>query len=168
MADRRRRVRAAMRFDFSPEGKLIGRTSKYVCDFYSAVLADPDASARVMLAAHELLENAAKYATGGRALLRFSTRLDGDHALVNLSLINDTSAGHIDQLRQRVNAIVNAPDAFMHYQQLMLAPARSPGESGLGLARIAAEAEMQLGLEVKANTVAIMATAKVDMGARYR
>jgi hypothetical protein len=163
-------METGLSFDLSldPNPRFVSIVRRFVEEVFERLIPDPEAVFRVSMSAHELLENAAKYATGSRALLRFSTRLEGEHAVVNLSLINDTSAGHIDQLRQRVQAIVNAPDSFVHYQQLMLAPSRAPGESGLGLARIAAEAEMQLGLEVKENTVAIMASARVDLGERYR
>ncbi len=163
-------METGLSFDLSldPNPRFVSIVRRFVEEVFERLIPDPEAVFRVSMSAHELLENAAKYATGGRALLRFSTRLEGEYAVVNLSLINDTSPGHIDQLRQRVQAIVNAPDAFVHYQHLMLAPSRSPSESGLGLARIAAEAEMQLGLEVKENTVAIMASGKVDLGGRYR
>ena len=61
------------------------------------------------------------------------------------------------------SSIAIASDAFAHYKKLMVASSRVMGESGLGLARIAAEAEMSLGLEVKENTVAIMASTRVDL-----
>jgi two-component sensor histidine kinase len=163
-------METGLSFDLSldPNPRFVSIVRRFVEEVFERLIPDPEAVFRVSMTVHELLENAAKYASAGRALLRFSTRLDGDHAVVNLSLINETTAGHIDQLRQRVHAIVSASDPFAHYQQLMLAPSRSPAESGLGLARIAVEAEMQLGLEVKANTVAIMASARVDLGGRYR
>ena len=163
-------METGLSFDLSLDAnpRFVSIVRRFVEEVFERLIPDPEAVFRVSMTVHELLENAAKYATAGRALLRFSTRLEGEYAVVNLSLINETSAGHIDQLRQRVQAIVNTDDAYKHYQRLMLAPARHPGESGLGLARIAAEAEMQLGLEVKATTVAIMASARVDLGGRYR
>jgi len=155
-------------FDLSldPNPRFVSIVRRFVEEVFERLIPDPDAVFRVSMTAHELLENAAKYATAERALLRFSTRLEGDHAQVTLSLINDTTAAHIEQLRQRVQAIASAPDAFDHYKKLMLAPSRMAGESGLGLARIAAEAEMSLGLEVKASTVAIMASTQVELPGR--
>jgi hypothetical protein len=57
-----------------------------------------------------------------------------------------------------LQAIVSAPDAFAHYQRLMRDTARSKDESGLGLARIRAEAEMDLALEVRGSSVALTAS----------
>jgi hypothetical protein len=158
-------METGLSFDLSldPNPRFVSIVRRFVEETFERLIPDPDAVFRVSMTVHELLENAAKYATANRALLRFSTRLDGDHAVVNLSLINDTTAAHIDQLRQRVQAIGSAADPFVHYQKLMVATSRVAGESGLGLARIAAEAEMVLGLEVKANTVAIMASTRAPL-----
>ena len=163
-------METGLSFDLSldPNPRFVSIVRRFIEEVFERLIPDPEAVFRVSMSAHELLENAAKYASGGRALLRFSTRLEGEHAVVNLSLINDTSPNHIEQLRLRVQAIASAPDAFVHYQKLMVAPARTPGESGLGLARIAAEAEMQLGLEVNGSTVAILASAKVGSRPRHR
>jgi two-component sensor histidine kinase len=159
---------SGLSFDLAldPNPRFVSIVRRFVEEVFERLIPDPEAVFRVSMTAHELLENAAKYATADRALLRFSTRLEGDHAQVTLSLINDTTGAHIDQLRQRVQAIAGAADAFAHYQKLMLASSRVAGESGLGLARIAAEAEMSLGLEVKENTVAIMASTQVDLPGR--
>jgi hypothetical protein len=161
-------METGLSFDLSldPNPRFVSIVRRFVEEVFERLIPDPEAVFRVSMTAHELLENAAKYATAERALLRFSTRLDGEQAQVTLSIINDTTAPHIDQLRQRVHAITSASDAFAHYQSLMLATSRVTEGSGLGLARIAAEAEMSLGLEVKANTVAIMASTRVPLPGR--
>ena len=153
-------------FDLSidPDPRFVSTVRRFVEDAFERLTPDPDAVFRVAMTAHELLENAAKYALSGRALLRFATRLEGAHALVNLSLINETTPEHIERLKGRIQAIGSAADPFAHYQQAMRDSARRTDESGLGLARIAAEAEMMLGLEVKGTTVAIMASTRVANG----
>ena len=163
-------METGLSFDLSldPNPRFVSIVRRFVEEALERLIPDPDAVFRVSMAAHELLENAAKYATANRALLRFSIRLDGNHALINLSLINDTTDPHIDRLRQRVQAIGSAPDTFVHYQDLMRATSRVAGESGLGLARIAAEAEMVLGLEVKGKTVAIMASTRAPLRGHNR
>jgi hypothetical protein len=153
---------AGLSFDLSidPNPRFVSTVRRFVEETFDRLLPDPDAVFRVSMTAHELLENAAKYSLVGRALLRFSTRIEGEQAIVNLSLINETTPEHIERLRGRIDAICGAPDAFAHYQKLMKDTSRDAHESGLGLARIAAEAEMMLGLEVKGNTVAIMASTR--------
>ena len=67
------------------------------------------------------------------------------------------------RLSERIAAIGAASDPFTHYQELVQARGGHGGSAdaaGLGLARIAAEAEMTLGLEVQGNTVAIIASTK--------
>lgn len=152
-------------FDLSidPNPRFVSVVRRFVEEAFERLLPDPDAVYRVSMCAHELLENAAKYSLGGKALLRVSLVPDGDdQVLASLALINETTPAHLDRLRQRVDALNAAHDPFVHYQQLMRANARSTDESGLGLARIRAEGEMNVGLEIKGSTVAIMATARLQ------
>jgi hypothetical protein len=159
---------SGLAFDLSidPNPRFVSTVRRFVEEAFDRLIADPDAVFRVSMTAHELLENATKYALSGRALLRFSTRIEADTALVNLSLINETTPAHIQRLRGRIAAICGAADPFAHYQQLMRDGSRRSDESGLGLARIAAEAEMSLGLEVNGGTVAIMATTRAPAHGR--
>ena len=163
MADRRRRVRAAMRFDFSPEGKLIGRTSKYVCDFYSAVLADPDASARVMLAAHELLENAAKYSSDGMGQLQIELHDEegAEFGVVRICSSNRARPDKLGDLQRFFEENRRCDDALALYDRLIARSATRNHGSGLGLARIRAEAEMDLSYSLKGDQVTITAQARV-------
>jgi hypothetical protein len=153
---------AGLSFDLSidPNPRFVSTVRRFVEEAFERLIPDPDATFRVSMTAHELLENAAKYSLSGRALLRFSARLEGEQALVNLSLINETTPAHIERLQARIEAICGAADPFQHYQKIMRESSRKVDESGLGLARIAAEAEMMLGLEVKGSTVAIMASTR--------
>jgi hypothetical protein len=155
---------AGLNFDLSidPNPRFVSTVRRFVEEAFERLLPDPDAVFRVSMTAHELLENATKYSLGSRALLRFATKIEGDVAHITLSLINETSPAHIDRLRGRIDAIARCRDPFVHYQQLMKDTCRITSESGLGLARIAAEAEMTLGLEVKGGTVAIMASTRAS------
>ena len=155
---------SGLSFDLSidPNPRFVSTVRRFVEEAFDRLIPDPDATFRVSMTAHELLENAAKYSLSGRALLRFSARIEGEQALVNLSLINETTPAHIERLRARIEAICSAPDPFAHYQKVMRDSSRVADESGLGLARIAAEAEMMLGLEVKGSTVAIMASTRAS------
>jgi two-component sensor histidine kinase len=153
-----------LNFDLSidPNPRFVSTVRRFVEEAFERLLPDPDAVFRISMTAHELLENATKYSLGSRALLRFATRVEGDTAHVTLSLINETSPPHIERLRRRIDAIACTEDAMAHYQQLMRETSRVVDESGLGLARIAAEAEMKLGLEVKGSTVAIIASTRAS------
>jgi two-component sensor histidine kinase len=149
-----------LRFDLSidPNPRFVSVVRRFVEEAFERMSTDPDAVYRVSMTAHELLENAVKYSLGGRALLRVALEPEADTVRVSLSIVNDTVPLHIVRLKSRIDAIVGSRDRFVHYQDLMRQSVNEPGESGLGLARIAAEGEMGLGLEINGHTIAIIAT----------
>jgi anti-sigma regulatory factor (Ser/Thr protein kinase) len=55
---------------FSPDITLISVVRRFVSTFYGHVLEDKDASSRITVATHELLENACKYSCDGETTLR--------------------------------------------------------------------------------------------------
>jgi hypothetical protein len=150
--------------DLNP--RVVSMVRRFVEEALERIVPDPNAIFRVSMTAHELLENAARYALGSRAILRFSVKIAADLAAINLSLINETTPAHIARLRERISVLADCDDLFAHYQRLMRESTRGADEAGLGLARIASEAEMALGLEVKGPTVAIMASTRAPVGGR--
>lgn len=156
---------SGLTFDLSidPNVRFVSTVRRFVEASLERVLPDPDTLFRVAMTAQELLENAGKYCSAGSVQLRFSARLDGVEAIIDLALINDATPADICRLSDRIAAIGAASDPFAHYQKLLREPARTRGEPGLGLARIAAEAEMHLALEVTGCTVAIKARTRADL-----
>ena len=156
-------VRAAIRLDFVPEMRLIWRTSRYVRDFYGNVLADPDACARVMLTAHELLENAAKYSADGHGQLETDVvERDGQY-YVRIAISNQASADRLTELRRFFDESGRTPDPIALYDQMIARTAQRTDGSGLGLARIRAEGEMTLTHAIEGDTVTIVAETPVRL-----
>jgi hypothetical protein len=154
-----------MGFDLriDPNPRFVSIVRRFVEAAFDRLLCDPEAVFRVAMCAHELLENAAKYSIGSKSVLRVNfKRGDDETAEVTLQLSNETTPEHIDRLRERVQAIASAPDPQGHYYLLMRQTARTIDESGLGLARIRAEGDMDLALEVRGNTVALLANARMN------
>jgi hypothetical protein len=154
-----------MGFDLriDPNPRFVSIIRRFVEAAFDRLLCDPEAVFRVAMCAHELLENAAKYSIGTKALLRVNfKRSDDETGEVTLQLSNETTPEHIERLRERVLAIAQANDPFGHYHALMRRSARTEDESGLGLARIRAEGEMDLALEVRGNTVDLLANARMN------
>jgi two-component sensor histidine kinase len=158
-----RALPAAIRLDFSPEVKLISRTSRYVCDFYRAVLADPDASARVMLAAHELLENAAKYSSDGLGHLQIELTRKAGRNVVRIRTSNRARPDRLGELREFFEENQRYSDAIALYDRMIARSAQRPVGSGLGLARIRAEGEMELTFSVEGDEVTITAETPVEV-----
>jgi hypothetical protein len=158
-------------FDLSidPNPRFVSVVRRFVEAIFDRLLGDPDVVFRVAMTAHELIENAAKYSLGSKALLRVSFQREDNDATITLYLANETTVDHIERLRERINALSGAPDPFAYYQRLMRQTARSTSdESGLGLARIRAEGEMSLCLDVRGTTVGLLASTRVAVGGGAR
>jgi hypothetical protein len=130
----------------------------------AAVLSDEDAIFRVAMTAHELLENAAKYALDGRARLRLQVTpgpaapAGNVTATVRVTLTNRAAPEHVEQLRASFAEIRDSPDALEHYFTLMRRNASIGSVSQLGLARLRAEGQMELALTVAGADVTIVAS----------
>jgi two-component sensor histidine kinase len=154
-----RDLRMELRMDASP--LLVSVTRRFVEEALEKYVADADFVSRVAMTTHELLENAAKYARGGKAQLE--VRMDGapDTRTLTLRLSNATSPDHLDRLKESFLEIDGSEDALGLYLALMRRNAHQSEISGLGLARIRAEGEMTLGLTVDGDRATIVAHAPV-------
>ncbi len=156
-----------LRFDLAIEAdpRFISPIRRFVEDALERILGDADAVFRVALTVHELMENAAKYATDRQATLRVKVEPHGAGARVAVSVTNRTTAEHVRRLRKVVAQIHAATDSLALYHAAMRRSTRSSAESGLGLVRIHAEGEMDLGLDVlDRQEVTLTATALLDPG----
>ena len=156
-------ARSGLNFELSldPNPRMVSIVRRFVEETFEKLVGDPDAIFRISMAAHELLENGAKYAVGRRAVLRVVLEEKETGASAQIAISNDTTPEHVERLRVRVAEIADSTDPFALYQTLMRRTAKLRDESGLGLARIRAEGEMALGLEVVGTTVTIVASAQV-------
>jgi hypothetical protein len=133
----------------------------------AGVLGDEDAEARIAMAAHEFLENAAKYSSDGKARLRIeiapmTREMTGEmRARVDITLFNRSTPEHIEQLRTSFAEMRAEQDAFTHYFTLMRRNARIGSISRLGLARVRAEGEMNVALHIEGEAVTIVASMAV-------
>jgi two-component sensor histidine kinase len=140
---------------------MVSPTRRIIEAKLGPVLDDEDAIFRVAMTAHELLENAAKYASDGQARLEVHVAPRGDDAIVRVTVTNNSTPEHIEQLHlcyQQMNA---APDAMAHYFSLMRENAKAGAVSRLGLARVRAEGEMEIEVEVTGPAVKIVASGVV-------
>jgi two-component sensor histidine kinase len=155
--------RSGLNFELSldPNPRMVSIVRRFVEETFEKLVGDPDAIFRISMAAHELLENGAKYALSRRAVLRVVLEEKEEGASAQIAITNDTTKEHVERLRSRVAEISASADPFALYQTLMRRSSKMREESGLGLARIRAEGEMSLALEVTGTTVTIVASAKV-------
>jgi hypothetical protein len=158
-----RALRLELRMDANP--LLVSVTRRFVEQALETLVDDADLISRAAMAAHELMENAAKYARQGKAELSvLFDRTDHGAGQLTLRLCNAASPAHIDRLREIFSAIDGCDDPLTMYVGLMRRHAHDMAISGLGLARIRAEGEMTLALDIDGEMATIAARVTVPAG----
>jgi hypothetical protein len=140
---------------FRPSFKLISTVRRFSEAFYEQTLDNREMSERVGLATHELLENAVAYATDGET----SVRVEVNPEYIAVMTWNRASPARLAELKKMIDALNAAEDPDHHYQAMMQKTAHRTDGSGLGLARIRAEAGMTITYELTADRVCIQARA---------
>lgn len=137
---------------------IVSPTRRLVEAKLAPALDDEDAVFRVAMTAHELLENAAKYASDGKARLEVDISPRGDDAIVRVVVTNNSTQEHIDHLGICYAEMNAETDAMAHYFALMRRNAKAGSLSRLGLARVRAEGEMDIEVDIKGEEVKIVAS----------
>lgn len=137
-----------------PTVGIITAVRHSVSKIFERVLADPDASARLALATHELLENALRHSTNGETQLHIG--VDAPKSEVWIETRNKADAAQIEKLQKRASRIANRdPDTV--YLEAMNEAALSAEVGGLGLVRIRAEGGMNLDVRAEGDMVHVIA-----------
>jgi anti-sigma regulatory factor (Ser/Thr protein kinase) len=111
----------------------------------------------VAMAAHELLENVAKYSDDQDGQLVLEVQPLDDRARLMLTVSNRANPANIERLKEIIKELNATSDPISYY--LSLIQKETPeGESGVGLARIRAEAKMSLTLTIDDQRVRVSAT----------
>jgi hypothetical protein len=137
---------------------MVSPTRRIIEAKLGPVLEDEDAIFRVAMTAHELLENAAKYASDGKARLELSVTPREEGAIVRVVVTNNATQENIAQLGVCYAEMNAAKDAMAHYFSLMRMNAKAGALSRLGLARVRAEGEMDIEVDVEGERVKIVAS----------
>src|SRR5262249_6977744 len=148
---------AYFELSFSPNVRLVSTVRRFVGQFYSEVLRDPDATSQVAVATHELLENAVRYSLDGNTSVRIGVaRVEGGMA-VSIETCNRAAESNLATIAGALDEIARASDPDAHYQVLMRRTAKREGSSGLGLGRVRAETGMTLSYTIEGATLVVRA-----------
>ena len=145
---------------FRPNIKLVSTVRRFTGEFYRRVLVDQELASRLALATHEMLENAVAYANDEETAIRIE--IEGD--LLSVRTWNRAAQDRIDEIKASIDEVMSAPDADAYYQNQMTRAAKRTDGSGLGLARIRHEAEMNLSYVIDKDKVCVRAVAKIIGG----
>ena len=143
------RAHVSLTLCFVPLAEQIDGLRTTLSDLCKPYLLDADDLSRVLLAAHELLENIVKYSLGGAAEFHFALECTEPGLRVRLRTKNLAHPDRLTDVRRRLDALRAAPDPISHYDELIRAAAGRRDGSGLGLARIPAESELELGYAIE-------------------
>lgn len=138
------RVLVSLTLSFQPLAEQIGGLRAALSDLCRPHLASAEELSRVLLAAHELLENIVKYSSDGAAEFQCTVESNASGLRVRLQTKNRALPERMADTRQRLAALSAAGDPVAHYDELIRAAAGRRDGSGLGLARIPAESDMKL------------------------
>lgn len=129
---------------FSPNADLIPTVRRFIQDFYQRVLENADITSHVVIATHELLENAVKYSSDQQSSIRVSVRRqDGDVGVV-IETTNRASADNVKEVQALLDEMKSGDDRATFYRKVMKRSAKRTTGSGLGIARLYAESEMSI------------------------
>jgi len=134
---------------------------RLVVELAQPVVGDQDLVARLALATHELLENAVKYSADSRRLITLQLLADSQRK-ISVTVINVSNQALYQSLQRQLDQLNAATDPLQHYQRMINHSMHQETGSGLGLARIYAEADMSLHCELRDDQLFVRA--ETEMG----
>jgi hypothetical protein len=157
---------AIIDLEMRPTLEVVPIVGRFVEHFFAGVTGHADGAARMALAAHELLENTAKFAVDGRAKMRIAFVPVARGTLMSLRTVNRALDRDRDNAVELLQVLTESSDPGATYHALMLESARRRHGSGLGLARVWVEAGMAITFSVAGETITLDASAVLPDEAR--
>lgn len=141
---------------FRPTVRLVSVVRRFVSDLYGEVLVDADATDFIAMATHELLENSVKYSTDGSSVLTITVSDDPNGRRVVVETANPSNSLNTARVVGLIEQMSRA-DPMKEYVALMAETAPRKEGSGLGLARLRAEAGLRMSCRVDGDSLVIVA-----------
>lgn len=147
---------------FRPTVATINEARRLVAALYAPLVSDIDIAQRVAMTTHELLENALKYSLDGRTVLRIELSHESGPRTITVETRNSISPERKAGLLEAFEEMRRFGDASEFYQFAMKRTRSIRHGSGLGLARIWAEAEMELSNSFSGDEARVVATLSIE------
>jgi hypothetical protein len=160
--ERNAMARAAVFLAFEPSPAFMQRVIRWLTDFCQLTLADLEMVARLRLAVSELVENVVKYGMQPNVSVEVELIEREGKPLLRLGTRNRTSPEYLERAERLLSQLKSADDPVAFYDSLVRESAPRVGVSGLGLARIRAEGELELDYKIEGDELWIWVEAPVD------
>ncbi len=125
---------------------------------------DPELASGLGVAAHELMENAIKYSEDGRVNVDLALTRKGRLLETAVRTSNTAGPARLRQLEIVGSGIAAAEDRMTYYRDRMVAVASQAEGSGLGLARILGETNLQLSIAIDGRLARVEASQTMEPG----
>jgi hypothetical protein len=149
-------ARTAVSFSLERSHNIAGKIANWLIDFCQMTIEDGETTSRLHMAAHELVENVLKYGSSPEMALEFELERGADMSIVRLRTRNTALPEQLREVTRRVSELRAAVDPVAYYDRLIRSTAPMVGMSGLGLARIRAEAGLDVDCSVEGREVSIV------------
>ena len=147
----------------SPPHAFVQSVISWLTQLSQLTLHDLDLESRIRIAVTELTENVIKYGRAGSARVDIALEQRSREVFLRIETTNSAPQKDIQRAVGLLDDLRAADDPIAYYDQLILsvAPVREPGVSGLGLARIRAEGELELDYRVEGDALTIAVEAPI-------
>jgi hypothetical protein len=145
---------------FRPNIKLVSTVRRFTDEFYRRVLVDHELSARLALTTHEMLENAVAYAVDGETAIRIEVQDN----ILTIRTWNRATPERLQSVQAMIAEMNAVADPDEYYQTQLVKTAKRTDGSGLGIARIRAEAGMEISCEIDKDRLCVIASTTASGG----
>jgi hypothetical protein len=152
-------ARAALSIVFEPSQPFAEGLIRWLTQFCELTLENVNAASRAQMAVNELVENVVKYGLTPSVEVEVELeRLTGGFVLT-LRTRNRATPERLATTISLLRALKEAPDPVAYYDKLVVESAPKPDTSGLGLARIRAEGDLEVQYEVQGDELCLSVAA---------
>lgn len=144
-----------------PSDRIVSAISRLILEFCRGLVDDPDVADRFYMAAQELAENLVKYSSGPQVSLAAELRTSDEGAVLELEAKNHSTPAQLAAVEKRLAELTTATDPVEFYDRLIRESAPLEEVSGLGLARIRAEGELEVDYSIHDSQLTISVRASV-------